>query len=76
MSDKADLQELLKVVCTFLARPESEPFRRPVDWKALGLTDYPAIVKRPMDLGRPVIFLLPHTSLNMLLLAICKLQYT
>ena len=27
------------------------PFREPVDWKALGLFDYPQIIKRPMDLG-------------------------
>ena len=26
-------------------------FLEPVDWKALGIKDYPAIIKRPMDLG-------------------------
>ena len=34
--------------CKFFA---TEPFRAPVDWKALGLYDYPTVVKRPMDLG-------------------------
>ena len=29
----------------------TEPFRAPVEWKALGLYDYPTIVKKPMDLG-------------------------
>jgi len=29
-----------------------EPFREPVDWKTLGLFDYPQIIKRPMDLGQ------------------------
>ena len=29
----------------------SEPFREAVDWKALGLFDYPQIIKHPMDLG-------------------------
>ena len=29
----------------------TEPFRAPVDWKALGLYDYPQIIKKPMDLG-------------------------
>jgi hypothetical protein len=29
----------------------TEPFRAPVDWKGLGLYDYPQIVKKPMDLG-------------------------
>jgi Bromodomain len=27
------------------------PFREPVDWKSLGLYDYPQIIKHPMDLG-------------------------
>jgi len=30
---------------------QTEPFREPVDWKGLGLYDYPQIVKKPMDLG-------------------------
>lgn len=29
----------------------TEPFREPVDWRALGLFDYPQVVKQPMDLG-------------------------
>jgi hypothetical protein len=29
----------------------TEPFRHPVDWKALGLFDYPQLIKKPMDLG-------------------------
>ena len=29
----------------------TEPFREPVDWKALGLFDYPQVIKKPMDLG-------------------------
>ena len=28
-----------------------EPFHAPVDWKELGLYDYPQIVKKPMDFG-------------------------
>ena len=30
---------------------DSIEFRQPVDWKYLGLTDYPLIVKNPIDLG-------------------------
>jgi len=26
-------------------------FREPVDWKGLGLNDYPQVIKNPMDLG-------------------------
>ena len=44
-------QDLLKIVYAFLSRPESAPFREPVNWQALGLDDYPLIVKKPMDLG-------------------------
>lgn len=43
--------DLHKLVLGLLARPESSAFREPVDWKALGLDDYPDIVARPMDLG-------------------------
>ncbi len=47
----ASLNDMLKIVCIFISRPESLPFRVPVDWKGLGLTDYPKIIKKPMDLG-------------------------
>jgi hypothetical protein len=40
----SELLEMLKVVCAFIARPESDPFRRPVDWKAMGLLDYPQVI--------------------------------
>lgn len=42
---------MLKLVYAFLGRPESSPFSEPVDWKNLGLMDYPSLVKKPMDLG-------------------------
>ena len=48
--------DLLKVVCAFISRPESLPFREPVDWEALGLLDYPQVVKKPMDLGTIKVF--------------------
>jgi len=31
---------------------DAEPFRDPVEWKALGLYDYPKIIKNPMDLNQ------------------------
>lgn len=40
-----------KLVSQINARSDSEPFREPVDWSALGLFDYPQIIKKPMDLG-------------------------
>ena len=42
---------MLKIVTGLLSRRESAIFREPVDHKALGLTDYPEIVKQPRDLG-------------------------
>ena len=30
---------------------DAAAFLEPVDWKALGIKDYPTIIKRPMDLG-------------------------
>ena len=41
---KALLRDLRK-------KDTAEPFQTPVDWKALGIPDYPTIIKRPMDLG-------------------------
>lgn len=40
-----------KLVDTFYNRPDAEPFREPVNWKEIGLTDYPKVIKNPMDLG-------------------------
>eukprot|EP00590_Aulacoseira_subarctica_P010855 CAMPEP_0172421506 /NCGR_PEP_ID=MMETSP1064-20121228/7747_1 /TAXON_ID=202472 /ORGANISM="Aulacoseira subarctica , Strain CCAP 1002/5" /LENGTH=216 /DNA_ID=CAMNT_0013161941 /DNA_START=121 /DNA_END=771 /DNA_ORIENTATION=- len=32
-------------------RSDTEPFREAVDWRSLGIFDYPQIIKKPMDLG-------------------------
>jgi hypothetical protein len=45
------LVKMHEIVDGFLARPDSGPFREPVDWRGLELDDYPEIVKHPMDLG-------------------------
>lgn len=46
-----ELKEMYKIVCGIMSKPESFAFREPVDWKGLGLLDYPEVVKKPMDLG-------------------------
>jgi hypothetical protein len=46
-----ELKEIYKVVCIIISRNESFAFREPVDWKGMGLLDYPEIIKKPMDLG-------------------------
>ena len=40
-----------KVVNELKKNKNAELFLEPVDWKGLGLTDYPAVIKKPMDLG-------------------------
>ncbi|KAL7549835.1 hypothetical protein ACHAWF_013091 [Thalassiosira exigua] len=42
---------MAKLVSTFYAKADAEPFRDPVDWQSLGLFDYPQVIKKPMDLG-------------------------
>lgn len=45
------LDDMHKLVLAFLSRSEAGPFKEPVDWKNLGLFDYPNLIKHPMDLG-------------------------
>jgi hypothetical protein len=40
--------QLLKIL---QGKTEASPFLEPVDWEFYGLTDYPEIIKNPMDLG-------------------------
>jgi hypothetical protein len=44
-------EEAKKILALLRKNPNSVWFLEPVDWKGLGLTDYPQIVKHPMDLG-------------------------
>ena len=40
-----------QLINSLLGSADAEAFRDPVDWRGLGLDDYPVIIKRPMDLG-------------------------
>lgn len=51
MSNGDGLQQMLRLVNTFLNRPDALAFREPVDPKAMNIPDYFQIVKNPMDLG-------------------------
>jgi hypothetical protein len=42
--------EFPKIWEKLMARRDSEFFREPVDWKGLGLYDYPKVISKPMDL--------------------------
>lgn len=50
MSDE-DWQRCRAVLRQVQQMPEAYPFLQPVDWKALGIPDYPKIIKNPMDIG-------------------------
>mmetsp|Transcript_3179 Transcript_3179/g.4077 ORF Transcript_3179/g.4077 Transcript_3179/m.4077 type:complete len:205 (+) Transcript_3179:252-866(+) len=45
------LKQMEKIVKTLFQNNDSYAFRDPVDWKGLGLPDYPKVIKKPMDLG-------------------------
>ena len=54
MSNTLEMEEygiLEEIILTLLDMEESIFFREPVNYVALGLTDYPKIVKKPMDLS-------------------------
>jgi len=51
-SSASEWTAMSKLVAQIYARHDAEPFREPVDWKALGLFDYPQIIKKPMDLAK------------------------
>ena len=44
-------EECTKILARIYNRRDSEMFREPVPWEALGLVDYLSVVKTPMDLG-------------------------
>ena len=49
--EKWDPAEFSRILGKIIARKDSEVFREPVDWETLGISDYPEIVKHPMDLS-------------------------
>ena len=47
---KEDIKHLKEVINEIEDDPKSYEFREAVPWKELGLSDYPEIIKKPMDL--------------------------
>jgi len=45
------LQQCHSILKFLQSRQDASPFLEPVDWEFYGLTDYPEIIKNPMDLG-------------------------
>lgn len=46
-----ELAQCKKIVGELRKKNDADAFLEPVDWKALGIPDYPNVIKRPMDLG-------------------------
>ena len=44
------MKQMDKIIDRLYARPDAAPFREPVNWRELGLFDYPELIKRPMAL--------------------------
>lgn len=45
------MKKISDVIRVLEKRPEASDFLKPVDYKALGLEDYPMIIKNPMDIS-------------------------
>eukprot|EP00467_Chlorarachnion_reptans_P020095 CAMPEP_0114517836 /NCGR_PEP_ID=MMETSP0109-20121206/18115_1 /TAXON_ID=29199 /ORGANISM="Chlorarachnion reptans, Strain CCCM449" /LENGTH=344 /DNA_ID=CAMNT_0001698401 /DNA_START=14 /DNA_END=1048 /DNA_ORIENTATION=- len=45
------MKRCMQLLNIIQARTDAVDFLEPVDWKELGLDDYPEVVKKPMDLG-------------------------
>lgn len=45
------LQKCASILKSMKEKHEAGPFLEPVDWEYYGLTDYPEVIKKPMDLG-------------------------
>lgn len=45
------IDEFNALLGKMMARKDSEFFREPVAWEEMGLTDYPVVISKPMDLG-------------------------
>lgn len=48
---KEEVKKLKTIWQSLQDNNDSLEFRHPVDWEGMGLTDYPSIVKHPMDLA-------------------------
>merc|ERR1719240_2245154 len=51
MLDDALQRKCDQLVKSLMKRSQGVHFSRPVEWKKMGLADYPKLIKEPMDLG-------------------------
>lgn len=45
------MMQMDKIIDKLYSRHDAAPFREPVNWRELGLFDYPELIKRPMALS-------------------------
>lgn len=51
MLSRDEAKKITEVIRAIEKKPESSDFLKPVDYKGLGLDDYPVIIKHPMDIS-------------------------
>lgn len=44
-------EDFSAIIDKIYVKKDAESFRQPVDWRELGLDDYPTIIRKPMDLS-------------------------
>ena len=54
------LKQCQKILNVMMAHKDANPFMEPVKWSEWGLTDYPKVIKHPMDLNKVNVSL--HTA--------------
>lgn len=51
MLSRDETKKITDVIRAIEKKPEATDFLKPVDYKGLGLDDYPVIIKHPMDIS-------------------------
>ena len=52
------------IIDILMRRPDSVDFREPLDWRGLGLRDYPKVIKKPMDLATVKLNIKGYRTMN------------
>ena len=47
----AEMEECQQALQSLMTKEDAGAFNEPVDWEALGIPEYPDIIKNPMDLA-------------------------
>ena len=58
------LAAMTTIIDMLMRRPDSVDFREPLDWRGLGLRDYPKVIKKPMDLATVKLNIKGYRTMN------------